>query len=107
MDDVFAIIFLLTLCGVFFVLPVWFLFKHLKKSRAKTEIARKAYKELPEEVKAENKRQGMINMARILGLVSGVLIGSRIFGNIVIGIVLGVVFAGVAQLLAETMIKKA
>lgn len=104
--DAFAVLFLVALFGILFGVPIWLMVRHHKKSKSKIADERREYESLSPEQKAANKKQGYENLAGVVGLVAGVLIGSRLLGNVIIGFLLGAVLGIVFRLIAAQINKR-
>jgi predicted PurR-regulated permease PerM len=104
--DAFITIFFIAIILIFFVLPIWLMIKHHKRSKAKlAKLKADQAQETPEEA-SSRKKDNYTSLASILGMIAGVLIGSRLFDNILLGFLLGVVFGTMASLLVDRIHKK-
>lgn len=106
MEDLGAYLFLLILFVVLFGLPLWLMIRHHKNSKIKMEkLKSEQVKETPEQVKARKQAHNS-HIASVIGVVAGVLIGSRLLGEPLLGMALGAVLGGVGGYIFDKMSSK-
>lgn|GEM_PF-3526215 len=103
MADLGAYLFLIALFGVLFGLPIWLIIRHHKKSKAKLEQLKSNPIHETHTETAKRKRSHYESVFGVMGIVAGVLIGSRLLGNVLLGFVLGIIFAVIGATLASMM----
>lgn len=106
MEDVGAYLFLLSVFVVLFGVPIWLMIRHHKKSKIKmAKLQAERAKETPEQAQAR-KQEHNSHVASVIGIVAGVLIGSRLLGEPLLGMVLGAVLGGVGGYIVDKLSSK-
>ncbi len=91
LGEVFAWLFVALVFFVVFVLPIWFVIRHSKKSKLRLKKAIKEQEaETPEQTRLRRNNH-QVSIWGTLSFVAGLLFGSRILGSPLFGIILGLV----------------
>lgn len=103
MEDAGAILFLITIFLVLFGVPLWLMIRHHKKSKIKLEkLKSEQAKETPGQAQSR-KQEHNSHVASVIGIVAGVLIGSRLLGDPLLGMVLGAVLGGISGYIVDRL----
>lgn len=103
--DAFITIFFIAIILIFFVLPIWLMVRHHKKSKAKIAKLKAEQPEETPEGAAKRKSDNYTTLSVILSGIAGVLIGSRLFDSIILGFLLSIVFGVITMFFAGKIIE--
>lgn len=104
--EMFAWIFMIFVFFLVFILPVWFVIRHAKKSKLKLQDAQKVQaKETPKQA-LQRRLNHNLSIGGSLAGVAGILVGARLLGSPLIGFILALIFSSLAVLIIKLVHKK-
>lgn len=104
--EMFAWLFMIFIFFLVFILPVWFVIRHAKKSKLKLQDAQKEQtKETPKQA-LQRRLNHNLSVGGSLAAVAGVLVGTRLLGSPLVGFVLALIFSSLAVFTIKLVHKK-